>query len=69
MTERRLLRRIETRAVGPNGKIVTSWNSYPLGVGYDEYRRIDAALVRAFGNEGSRTVGTFLDGEVQTAPR
>ena len=29
--------RIETRGVMPNGKIVTSWRSYPLGVGKGEY--------------------------------
>lgn len=59
--EKRRFRRIETRAVTPAGKVVTGWYSYPLGVGYDEYTRIDAALVRAFGSDGSRTVGTFMD--------
>ena len=49
---------IETRAVMPNGKIVTNWYSYPLGVGKDVYDGIDAALRKAFGNEGSRTDGT-----------
>lgn len=67
--EKRLFRRIETRAIGPHGKIVTSWNSYPLGATYETYRRIDAALVRAFGTNGSKTVGTFMDDGSKTASR
>lgn len=58
----RQLSRIETRAVMPNGKVVTSRRDYPLGVPYAQYRRIDEQLVTAFGSQGSRTVGTFLDG-------
>lgn len=50
--------RIETRATMPNGKVVTTWHSYPLGVGKDEYDRIDAALVRIYGNDNCRTIGT-----------
>lgn len=57
----RRFRRITTRAVLPDGRVVTSWRSYPLGVGKDVYDRIDAALVRAFGNENSRTTGYFFD--------
>lgn len=49
--------RIETRGVMPNGKIVTSWRSYPLGVGKGEYDRINADMVRLYGN-GVRVVGT-----------
>lgn len=57
----RRFRLITTRAVRPSGRIVTSWNSYPRGVGKDVYDRIDADLVRLYGNENSRTVGYFLD--------
>jgi hypothetical protein len=59
----RRFRRIETRATLPDGRVRTSWNSYPLGVGKDVYDRIDAALVRAYGNENCRTTGTFMDDE------
>jgi len=57
----RRFRRIETRAVLPDGRVRTSWNSYPLGVGKDVYDRIDRALVRAYGNDSCRTTGTFLE--------
>lgn len=59
----RLFRRIETRAVRPDGRVVTGWYSYPLGVAKDVYDRIDAELVRLYGNDASRTIGTFLDEE------
>lgn len=57
----RRFRRIETRAVLPDGRVRTSWRSYPLGVGKDVYDRIDAALVRAYGSVNSRTTGYFVD--------
>lgn len=50
--------RIETRAVLPDGRVITSWHSYPRGVGKDVYDRIVAAHTRAFGVQGSRIVGT-----------
>ena len=53
--------RIETTARMPDGSMRTSWRSYPLGVGKDEYDRIDAALVRAFGRDGTRTTGMFFE--------
>jgi len=57
----RRFRRIETRAVLPDGQVRTSWRSYPLGVGKDVYDRIDAALVRAYGNDNCRTTGHFVE--------
>lgn len=57
----RLFSRIETRATLPDGRVRTSWNSYPQGVGKDVYDAIDRALVRAYGNDNCRTVGTFFD--------
>jgi hypothetical protein len=59
----RRFRRIETWARMPDGTTRTSWNSYPLGVGKDVYDRIDAALVRAYGNDNCRTIGTFFEDE------
>lgn len=56
-----IFKRIETRAVLSDGRVRQSWRSYPLGVGKDVYDRIDADLRRAFGNDGSRTVGTPMD--------
>lgn len=50
--------RIETTAELRGAK-VTSYYSYPEPVGIQEYRRIDDALVRAFGSLGSRTVGVL----------
>lgn len=56
-----IFKRIETRAVLPDGRVRQSCRSYPLGVGKDVYDRIDADLRRAFGSNGSRTVGTPID--------
>lgn len=56
-----LFTRIETRAKLPNGKVITSTRSYPTGATKEEYDRIDADLVKAYGNEGSWTKGTFKD--------
>ena len=58
---KRLFGRIETRATLPDGRTVTSSVSYPEGVGYDVYRKADEDLVKAYGNEGSKTIGTFFD--------
>jgi hypothetical protein len=58
---KRLFGRIETRATLPDGRIVTSSASYPRGVGYDIYRKTDESLVKAYGNHGSKTIGTFLE--------
>ena len=58
---KRLFGRIETRAKLPDGRTVTSSVSYPEGVGYDVYRKTDEDLVRAYGNDGSKTVGTFFE--------
>ena len=52
-----LLRRIETRAVMANGKVVTGHYSYPLGTSQETSRRIEAGLVRAFGRTGTKVVG------------
>jgi hypothetical protein len=57
----RRFRRIETRAVLPDGRVRTSSYSYPLGVGKDVYDAIDRALVRAYGNDSCRTTGTFFE--------
>ena len=54
-------KRIETRAVLPDGRTISSSRSYPNGVGYDAYRRIDQANVRAFGSRTSKTIGTPVD--------
>ena len=60
--DKRRFKRIETEAVIRDGRKVQVWHSFPLGVGKDVYDAIDAALVKAFGNHGSRTIGTFMDG-------
>lgn len=54
----RRFRSIETSAVMTDGRLITAHYVWPLGVGLDVYRRIDTALVRAHGTEGTRTVGT-----------
>ena len=58
---KRLFSRIETRATLPDGRTVTSTRSYPEGVGYDVYRQIDEDLVKAYGSDGSKTIGTFFE--------
>jgi len=58
---KRLFGHISTRAVLPDGRIVTSTISYPQGIGYDVYRQIDEDLVKAFGSDGSKTIGTFFE--------
>jgi len=68
---KRLFKRIETRATLPDGRTVTSSVSYPEGVGYDVYRKKDEDLVEAFGSNGSKTIGTFLEdtGTLETPMR
>ncbi len=44
------------------GHLITNSISAPRGISYEEYQQIDRNAVRAFGNEGTRTVGTFTDG-------
>jgi hypothetical protein len=51
--------KVETKAVMGNGKIVTSYRSYPQGISYEEMREIDEKLVKAFGISGSQTRATF----------
>ena len=43
------------------GRLITSVISAPRGISYERYLEIDRSLVRAFGNENSRTIGTFAD--------
>lgn len=50
--------KIETTA-NLRGDKVTSYYSFPEPVGIEEVRRIDAALVRAFGNDGTCTEATI----------
>lgn len=52
---------IETRATLPDGRVISSSYSNPLGYTKADYDRIDAALVVAFGNQGSSTTGTIGD--------
>lgn len=59
--DKRRFKRIDTIAILPCGRRVTATRSYPLGVGKDVYDKIDADLVKAFGNDGARTIGTFVD--------
>ena len=62
---------IETQAVirhhsgdrSKDRKIIRSI-SYPAGVDKHEYDRADRELVRAFGNDNSRTIGTFVQKDV-----
>lgn len=44
------------------GRPITNSISAPLGISQERYEEIDRNAVRAFGNEGTRTVGTFVDG-------
>lgn len=57
---RHKLVKVETFAL-LRGRPITSTISAPLGISYERYREIDHNAVRAFGNEGTRTVGTFAD--------
>ena len=53
--------RVETRAI-LRGHPITSSISAPLGISYEEYQKIDRNAVRAFGNKGTQTIGTFANG-------
>ena len=57
----RLFSKIDTRAVLPDGRVITASRSKPSGYTKAEYDEINAALVAAFGVRGSRTEGTYLD--------
>ena len=61
-------KRIETEAMLRGQKITSSY-SYAKPVGIDEYRRIDAALVRAFGSKDSRTIGTPAEFKIVSGGR
>lgn len=50
---------IETVAM-LRGQKIQSYYSFRTPVGIDEVRRIDAALVRAYGNDGSVTEATMF---------
>jgi len=43
------------------GHQITHSISAPLGISQERYEEIDRNAVRAFGNEGTRTIGTFAD--------
>ena len=68
---KKLFSRIETQAVLPDGRTVTSSKSYPEGASYEVYRKADEDLVKAYGNEGSKTIGTFFEdtGTLETPSR
>lgn len=53
--------KVETFAL-LRGHPITNTISAPRGISYEEYQQIDRNAVRAFGNEGTRTVGTYADG-------
>jgi len=53
--------RIEASSQLPDGRKRSCWYSYPLGVGKDEYDRIVAAWIRAYGTRHTRVVGTPMD--------
>ena len=57
--ENAVFTQIKTSATMADGRVIESYRSYPLGVSKAEYDRIDAQLRRAFGNDGSQTVGFF----------
>lgn len=54
----RVFSQITTIGKLPDGRIIDRTISYPKGADYNEYLRLDDALVRAFGSINSRTVGT-----------
>jgi hypothetical protein len=56
---------IETEAMLRGRKIISTY-SYRTPVDIYEYRRIDRALVRAFGCENTRTIGTPADFKIST---
>lgn len=56
--------RIETEARLPDGTILCNAYDFPEGASKAEYDKIDADLVAEHGNNGSRTIETFIDSEV-----
>lgn len=65
----KVITRIETRGILPDGRVRGSWNSYPLGTTMAEYERIDAAMVRAYGVDRSRTDAYYTDSRGEGAIR
>jgi hypothetical protein len=53
--------KVEVHAV-LRGCPITHSISAPRGINYNEYCQINRNAVRAFGNEGTRTTGTFANG-------
>lgn len=56
LIDRLTFSRIVTEAELRGKKIISTY-SFHKPVNIDEYRRIDRALVRAYGSENSRTIG------------
>lgn len=54
----RVFSQITTIGKLPDGRIIDRTIFYPKGADYNEYLRLDDALVRAFGSLNCRTVGT-----------
>ena len=53
-------KKIETKAIMSDGRIIHNSKSFPEGVGIDIYRKMDDDLVKAFGPT-SITRGTYFD--------
>jgi hypothetical protein len=49
---------IQTFGKLPDGRIIEQTISDPRGISYQEMQQRDEALVKAFGNTNSRSVGT-----------
>jgi hypothetical protein len=46
----------------PDGRMIDRTISYPEGADYEDYMRLDDAMVTAFGSINCRTIGTPFDG-------
>ena len=61
--QHRVFSKITTMGKLPDGRIIEQTKSYPHGADYEEYMRLDEALVVAFGSINSRTIGEPFHGQ------
>ena len=54
------LRRLETRAVMANGKVLTGWYSYPQGAPRSTRQQLEQGLERAYGRANFSIVETLM---------
>lgn len=54
-----LIIEVETRITFPDGRVIKNIRKFPEGITREEYRRIDLEMVKVYGSQATKTIGTF----------